>query len=265
MKLLDRRKIKWMYLLATLGATPILMGQADFPTASFSWQKIEEGLEVRTMKFDAPPYQTFIKLRVLRIDPDKFPLKVLDSRAWGVGRMEIKLLAKKTQALAAVNGGFFLPDYRPLGLLIVDGQETNPLRKTDWGVFMIQDHRPRIIHTQEFQKENNISQALQVGPRLVVNGRELRLKKQVAKRSAVGITFKNQVILLNSGDTDVYAQDLAHIFRLPETEGGLECRDALTLDGGPSAQMYAEYKSLIIDHPGGWPVPNGIGVFKRTP
>ncbi|MDO8957066.1 MAG: phosphodiester glycosidase family protein, partial [Deltaproteobacteria bacterium] len=168
-------------------------------------------------------------------------------------------------ALAAINGGFFLPDYRPLGLLIIDGRETNPLRQTDWGIFLIQANRPRIIHTKEFQNEGTISQALQVGPRLVVNGRELRLKKQLAKRSAVGITFKNQIILLNSEDTDVYAQDLARIFHLPESEGGLECRDALTLDGGPSAQMYAEYKSLKIDLPGGWPVPNGIGVFKPLP
>jgi uncharacterized protein YigE (DUF2233 family) len=88
--------------------------------------------------------------------------------------MEIRLLAKKSQALAAINGGFFTPEYRPLGLLIVDGKEVNPLRRADWGVFLIQENRPRIIHTNEFQNDRGISQAMQVGPRLVVNGRELR-------------------------------------------------------------------------------------------
>jgi exopolysaccharide biosynthesis protein len=91
------------------------------------------------------------------------------------------------------------------------------------------------------------------------------MKRQVARRSALGITTKNRVILLNTGDSDVYAQDLARIFHLPETQGGLECRDALALDGGPSAQMYVEYNSLKIDIPGGWGVPNGIGIFKRKP
>ena len=81
----------------------------------------------------------------------------------------------------------------------------------------------------------------------------------------MGITTKSQVILLNTEDTDMNAQDLARIFHLPESQGGLECRDALTLDGGPSAQMYADYKSLKIDIPGGWGVPNGIGVFKKKP
>lgn len=189
----------------------------------------------------------------------------MDCRAWGVDRMEIKTLAKKAQALAAINGGFFQPDYRPLGLLIVDGQETNPLRKTDWGIFMIKDQVARIIHTQEFQNNQGISQAIQVGPRLVVGGRELHLKKQLAKRSAIGITHKNQIILANSEDTQVFAQDLAHVFWLSEDGGGLACRDALCLDGGGSAQMYVEYKSLLIDLPGSWPVPNGIGVFKRQP
>ncbi|HYB20859.1 MAG TPA: phosphodiester glycosidase family protein, partial [Thermodesulfobacteriota bacterium] len=110
-----------------------------------------------------------------------------------------------------------------------------------------------------------VSQALQVGPRLVVNGRQLQMKKQVARRSAVGISTKKQVILLNTEDTDIYAQDLARIFYLPESQGGLECSDALTLDGGPSAQMYADYKSLKIDIAGGWGIPNGIAVFKKKP
>ena len=256
---------KWVFLFLALGASPLLMGQSGRPSTFPSWQKIDEGFEVKAMQFKGPPYQTFIKLQVLRVHPEKFPVRVIDSRVFGTARMTVKELAKKSQALAAVNGGFFLPDYRPLGLLVVDGRETNPLRQTDWGIFLIRDSQPRIIHTKEFQNEGTLSQALQVGPRLVVDGRELRLKKQSAKRSALGITFKNEIILVNSEDTEVYAQDLARIFHLPESEGGLECRDALALDGGPSAQMFAEYRLLKIDLPGGWPVPNGIGVFKRLP
>ena len=183
----------------------------------------------------------------------------------GAVRLEIKALARKSQAVAAVNGGFFTPEYRPLGLLIVDGKEINPLRRADWGVFYIQNDRARILHTTEFRNDGNVTQGLQVGPRLVVNGRELQMKKQIARRSAVGVTKRDLVILLNTDDTEAYAQDLARIFHLPESEGGLECRDAMALDGGPSAQMYAEYKSLKIDIPGGWGIPNGIGIFKRQP
>jgi uncharacterized protein YigE (DUF2233 family) len=243
----------------------LLMGQEVSFSADFPWQKIEEGFDFKSLQVEGDPYQSLISLKILRISLDKFQVRVLDARAFGEIKLEIKELARKAGALAAINGGFFLPGYKPLGLLIVDGREVNPLRKADWGIFLIQDNSPRIIHTAEYLTDRNISQALQVGPRLVVGGRELQMKKQVARRSALGITAKNQVILLNTEDTDINAQDLARIFHLPESQGGLECRDALTLDGGPSAQMYADYKSLKIDIPGGWGVPNGIGVFKKKP
>jgi len=240
------------------------MGQAPFCSPSNnSWKKLDEGFEVRSMHFQGAPYQMPFGIRALRVDLDRFPVRVIDSRNWGTPRMDIKTLAQKAHALAAINGGFFLPDYKPLGLLIVDGREASPLRKADWGIFLIQENVPKILHTKDFTPDRNISQALQVGPRLVVGGRELTLKKQLARRSAVGVTYKNQVILLNTGDTEAYTQDLARVFWLSEEEGGLACQDALTLDGGPSAQMYVEYKSVKIEIPGGWGVPNGLGVFKR--
>jgi uncharacterized protein YigE (DUF2233 family) len=242
----------------------LLTGHGAHSSADSPWVKIDEGFEFKSVHMEGEPYQSPIRLKVLRISLDKFQVRVLDSRSFGAGRLAIKELARKSQALAAINGGFFQPDSRPLGLLIVDGKEVNPLRHADWGIFLIQDNFPRIIHTKDYQPSGNIYQALQVGPRLVVDGRELRMKKQTARRSALGITMKDQVILLNTEDTDAYAQDLARVLHLPESKGGLECREALTLDGGPSAQMYAEYKSLKIDIPGRWGVPNGVGVFRRT-
>ena len=262
---MGRRRLQLASLALILGVSPLLWGQAAKASADGVWQKIDEGFEVMSMKLEGQTNGTPSKLKILRINPERFQIRVIDSRAFGADRMEIKSLARRAQALAAINGGFFLPDHRPLGILIVDGRQANPLRKADWGIFLMQNNRPRIIHTQEFQKEEGITQAIQVGPRLVVEGREKIMKKQLARRSALGITRNQQVILLNTEDTEAYFQDLARIFRLPAAEGGLECPDALALDGGGSAQMYAEYKSLVIDIPGQWGVPNGIGVFKKQP
>ena len=262
---MGERGLRFASLVLILAASPLLMGQAAKTSAESVWQKIDEGFEVMSMQLESQAYGTSSKLKILRINPDRFQVRVIDSRAFGVDRMGIKALARRAQALAAINGGFFLPDYQPLGILIVDGRQANPLRKADWGVFLMQDNRPRIIHTNEFHSEGSITQALQVGPRLVVEGKEKIMKKQAARRSALGITYNRQIILLNTEDTDAYFQDLARLFRLPGSEGGLECRDALALDGGGSAQMYVEFKSLNIDIPGQWAVPNGIGVFKKEP
>lgn len=256
-----------MKRFALLLATIFLLIGPETNSSAGPWEKINEGLDFKSLQIEGEPYQSSIRLIVLKIDLEQFEVRVLDSRAYGAGKLEVKNLAKRAQALAAINGGFFLPDLRPIGLMIADGKELNPLRNADWGVFFIRDNVPRIIHTRDYPIERNgekkITQALQVGPRLVVEGRELQMKKQSARRSAVGITRKNQVILLNTADTEAYSQDLARIFHRPESEGGLECKDALTLDGGPSAQMYADYKSLKIDVAGSWGVPNGLGVFKK--
>jgi hypothetical protein len=156
----------------------LLVGQEVSFSTDFPWQKFDEGFEFKSLQAEGDPYQSLIRLKILRISLDKFQVRVLDARAFGEIKLEIKELARKAGALAAINGGFFLPGYKPLGLLIVDGREVNPLRKADWGIFLIQDNSPRIIHTAEYLTDRNISQALQVGPRLVVNGRELQMKKQ---------------------------------------------------------------------------------------
>lgn len=265
------RAMKRLAILATIFLLVLLlMGLLIGPethSLAGQWEKVSEGLEFKSLQVEGEPFQSIIRLKILKIDLEQFEVRVLDSRAFGAAKLEVKELAKRANALATINGGFFLPDLRPIGLMITDGKEVNPLRNADWGIFFIRDNLPRIIHTRDYPMERNgekkISQALQVGPRLIVEGRELQMKKQSARRSAVGITTKNQVILLNTADTEAYAQDLARIFHRPESEGGLECKDALTLDGGPSAQMYADYKSLKIDVTGSWGVPNGLGVFKK--
>jgi uncharacterized protein YigE (DUF2233 family) len=260
---LVRYKLIVFFFFSTLAVLPSSIGPAISLAADTFWQKIDEGFEARTMELNGPSYQAFTRLQILRIDPEKYPVRVMDSRAFGVDRMEIKEFVIKTKALAVMNGGFFLSDYLPRGLLIADYREVSPLRKVDWGIFLIRDNRPEIIHTREFQNDARISQALQAGPRLVVNGKELHLKNQLARRSALGITFKSQIIFLNTENTQAYFQDIAKVFRLSESEGGLDCRDALNLDGGLSSQMYGEYKNWKIDIPGGWPVPNGIGIFLK--
>jgi uncharacterized protein YigE (DUF2233 family) len=258
-----QRKIKhWLW--SGCSAIFLFLMIGAFPSSAF-WQSVDEGFEFQTLQLASPPYESIFQLQVLRVDPKKFEVRVIDSRAFGSDRLAIKALAQKTGALAAINGGFFTPDWKPLGLLIADGLEVNPLRRTDWGIFIIQDGQPRIIHTNEYRYEKSISQALQVGPRLVVEGQEVRLKKQAARRSAIGITYGHQVVFLNTDHTEAYAQDLARIFRLPESQGGLECRDAMSLDGGPSAQMFVDYKHLKLQIPGGWGIPNGIGIFQRRP
>ena len=108
-------KLKRVPLYCFFIILPILAAREGHSSDEFPWQKIEEGFEFKAAQIDAQPYESLIKLKVLRVGLEKFQVRMLDTRVYGTDRLEIRLLAKKAQALAAINGGFFTPDYRPLG------------------------------------------------------------------------------------------------------------------------------------------------------
>jgi hypothetical protein len=52
--------------------------------------------------------------------------------------------------------------------------------------------------------------------------------------------------------------------RKPEIEGGLECTDALNLDGGSSTQLYANVRLFKINVPGINAITDAILVVPRS-
>jgi len=189
----------------------------------------------------------------LAIEPSH--LRVLDARDHGSTALTAKEFARKSGADAVINASFFDLDGTPMGLIVVDGELRNPLRPVDWGVFSIDAAGvARIEHTDAFDSSRPVQQAVQSGPRLVVGGSPLSLKKQRARRTAICTLEGGRVALLVVDDS-VLASDVAAWFA---AQG---CTDALNFDGGPSSQLYLERGGVIVDVPGGDPVPVALGVF----
>lgn len=59
---------------------------------------------------------------VLRVDPTRFEVRPVLARDRVPGRERTSQMARRSGAVAAVNGGFFAPDGDPLGGLVVDGE-----------------------------------------------------------------------------------------------------------------------------------------------
>jgi uncharacterized protein YigE (DUF2233 family) len=193
---------------------------------------------------------------VLRIDLDHARIRVLDARDYGDGSpLTAKQFAEFSGATAVVNASFFDVDGSAMGLLVVDGAKRQALRPVDWGVFAVgDDDSIRIVHTDAWPGEKGVAQAIQSGPRLVVGGKVVQLKRQAAERTAVCRRADGKVELLvtrRATTLDALAQFLA-------AEG---CVDALNLDGGPSSQLFLGRAGVSIDVPGGWGVPIALGVF----
>jgi len=75
-------------------------------------------------------------------------------------------------AIAGVNGGFFKPNFDPLGLVISQGQRTGTWQKSSLlgGVVVVKHGKPLLLWRDEFQDSPRITELLQAGPRLVNNG-----------------------------------------------------------------------------------------------
>ena len=195
-------------------------------------------------------------LTLLRVDPRRLSLQVVDVRRTGAARATMRELVEQRHALAAVNGGFFDERGEPLGLLVHQGKRTNPLRRADWGIFLLRADRPQIRHTRQ-GVPSDAQEALQCGPRLVISGRVPPLKGDEDFRTAVGITREGQVLLA------VTSRGLLSLEALARALRDLGCRDALNLDGGASSQMYLHAGEKTLEIPATYPVPSALVVAER--
>src|SRR5689334_5556677 len=80
------------------------------PAAAAPWQALAPGLELGT--FDGPPADIGDgKIRILRIDPRRYELKLLSASAEKEGRMRTaKQWAASAGAVAAINSSMFRDD-----------------------------------------------------------------------------------------------------------------------------------------------------------
>ncbi len=156
--------------------------------------------------------------------------------------------------IAACNGGIFEPSYRPLGLLVLGGEEIGPLntRSGDGnfflqpnGVFFVQDNKAQVLATSEYERGKHAPEwAVQSGPMLVVDGEmalELSPKsKSKYTRNAVAVDDEGIVLLvvapepMNLHDFAAYVRD------------EVRAKDALYLDGAISGVVVREGKGARL-------------------
>ena len=220
------------------------------------WQELADGFHFRTIHHKKNG-QT-IPLQVLKLDPKKVSIKPLHDSNGKTAR-EFVL---SSQALAVVNANFFDTDGKILGLVKIDGKKIHSLKNISWwSVFCLQNNKASIYH-QSQHKPGMCKQAIQAGPRLVVNGKIPKLKTKSSRKTAIGINLRGEVIIAVSG-LAIPIQDLAQLFLKPEKQGGLGCLNAMNLDGGSSTQMYLKTDDYINSVASFIKVPVGLGVFKK--
>jgi uncharacterized protein YigE (DUF2233 family) len=142
-----------------------------------------------------------------------------------------------------------------MGLAVDSGRLIARGRRQSWGALVIDDQTARIVLGAEIGDPLAHRLVVQGLPRLVVAGQVQRLKPQLAERTAVCAEGRVVVLVATTiVETTAFARFLADA---PD-KGGLGCRDALNLDGGPSTQLVVKLPTLALSLAGGWGVPNAL-------
>lgn len=221
-----------------------------------NWQQLHPGLEYSEIRVTNG--NRSITLHALRANPKLVALRPILSR----DTQTAKQMAKKNTALAVVNANFFDTQDKPLGLIVKDGVELHPKKDISWwGVFCIKNNRASILHSSNY-KTGLCDQAVQAGPRLVIQSWVPRLKEEVSRKSAIGVTRKGLVVIVVSVENIPITQ-LAELLKRPEYLGGLETLYALNLDGGSSSQLNIRTSTKSFNLPNFISVPVGLGIFPK--
>ncbi|MCG5056299.1 MAG: phosphodiester glycosidase family protein [Myxococcales bacterium] len=241
--------VLWAGALCLVLGLALFFGGAQRPT----WQPVAPGVHHR--RLDARD----VKADLLRFDLDLFELRV---EVLGQAHASTAAgAASRFGSVLAINGGFFDPQWRSLGLRVSHGETKIPLRpRVDWGVLALAERRARIVHSRDHNPKAAVDAAIQVGPRLLVDGKPTQLKPQLAYRSAVAVDPTGRLLTFVSTRVPVEAGALAAaLARLEEFQA------ALLLDGGPSSQLYVQLPGFSLDRPGAYPVPDLVLIHPRTP
>lgn len=181
-----------------------------------------------------------VQLDVIRFDSRHYRLRVIDQPDPTAGGRAIAALMRSHGATAGINGGFFTPDFQPMGLVIAAGRRTGSLTRTSLisGAVLQTTSRPRLLWSSEIQGTQGVTDFLQAGPRLVhdqrpVSGLDASKKRPrsfIATDGATGWAI---------GTTDSCSlATLATLLATPGNVPALTIHRALNLDGGRSTALW---------------------------
>ncbi|MCK5203637.1 MAG: phosphodiester glycosidase family protein [Desulfobacterales bacterium] len=285
MKLTQNSLLILIYLLAisvSVEAQPIAGEQKS--RQKLGWQQLDRGLELGTFLSPQPAEVGDSLVRVLRINPKYYRLRLLNASAIENGvPLTPKQWCRQNGLIAAINPSMFQTDYKTsVSLMRTQTHTNNPRLSKDMTILAFDRQssdvpRAKIIDRQceDFQfwkkKYKTLVQSIRM---LSCKGKNV-WKQQQQKWSTAAIAIDGQENILFIHVRSWYStHDLINVLKkLP-----LNISKAMYTEGGPQAQLYINTGEKEFEFVGSyetsspqnnenaisWPLPNVIGISVRT-
>ena len=257
--------------------------EATVARSAPGWQKLADGLELGIFDSPQPAEIGDAKIRVLRIDPAHYELKLLNASVSKKGRsLSVKQWCLQNGLVAAINASMYQADYKTsVSFMRTRTHVNNPRISKDMTILAFDRlgsgiPEVKIIDRQceDFRiwkhKYGTLVQSIRM---ISCRGKNV-WRQQPKKYStvAIGMDKADRVLFIHVG-SPYSTHDLINILQnLP-----LEIDRAMYTEGGPQAQLYiksGEHEYEFIGHSeidlGGktnslfsWPIPNAVGISLR--
>jgi hypothetical protein len=256
---------------------------AQNASQDMGWQQLAEGLELGTFVAPQPAEVGDSLVRVLRIDPKYYRLRLLNASAFENGvPLTPKQWCRQKGLIAAINPSMFQTDYKTsVSLMRTRTHINNPRLSKDMTIFAFNRQsgevpRAKIIDRQcenfHFwkQKYGTLVQSIRM---LSCTGKNVWKQQQRRwSTAAIGIDGQGNILFIHVRSW-YSTHDLINILKkLP-----LNVSRAMYTEGGPQAQLYINLGNKELEFAGSyetnpknanagamsWPLPNVVGISKR--
>jgi hypothetical protein len=154
-------------------------------------------------------------------------------------RLELSEAMRRENCLAGVNGGYFDPEYNPIGLLIADATTIAPLQRARLlsGVLGVSSNKVQIWRFAEFPTTRKLDAAVEAGPMIVDLAKPVRGLEatRFARRTFAALGTGSKAAL--GFCSDVTLADLS-IILTTALAADFKIERALNLDGGSSSAFW---------------------------
>lgn len=179
------------------------------------------------------------KLNLIFFDSKQCTVQVMDR----ANKAEAGSLAKAlqgTDAIAGCNGGYFTPEFQPLGLVISQGKRAGVFERSSLlgGVFQVRKGKPMLLWRDEFTEVNGITDLLQAGPRLVNGGKSVTGLEALRRRPRTILLTDNNGHWAIGSTGWVSLREISDILATLGIITEFAVERALNLDGGSSCGLW---------------------------